>query len=591
MTVIHPRLTLLFVMCSAACSSTASGQPPPPSPRLHPPHHHLALDSLLGSLSPREKIAQLVMPWIAGSYAAFDDAALSQAGAWVDSLRIGGIIISVGSPLDIAAKLNHLQRRSRLPLLVAADFESGTAIRLEGGTPFPPNMGVAATGRESDAYDIGRITALEGRAVGVHLSLAPVADVNNNPANPIINVRSFGEEPQRVARLVAAGIKGIQDHGMLATAKHFPGHGDTGTDSHLALPVLAAPWSRLDSIELPPFRAAIASRVSAIMSAHIAVPGLDRADLGPGRRPRPATLAAEVLDGVLRDSLGFEGLVVTDALNMGGIVRAFGEGEAAVLAFLAGADLLLQPADPRVAIEALERAVQTGRVSQARLDQSVRRLLNLKARLGLLARRDVPLERIPSIVGTAESQAVARSIAARSIVLARDTNGTVARLRRGPATVSLISVADQRHPTLGSTLARELRSAGFAVSGFTLWPQSGPASYDSARAVIAQAPVAMFVSAVRPTAGSGVIDLPDAVARLIEQTAARQPVVSISLGSPYIINQTPSVGSYLLGWVATPMMEAAVAHALGGAAPITGTLPIGVPPALSRGAGARHEFR
>ena len=230
------------------------------------------MDALLGGLSTRDKIAQLVIPWIAGSYAAFDDEAFRRMQEWVDSLHIGGLLVSVGSPLDVAAKLNRLQERSQLPLLVTSDLEAGTAIRLNGGTPFPPNMGIGAAGSDTNAYELGRITALEGRAVGIHLAFAPVADVNNNPANPIINTRSFGEDPAAVARLVAAEIRGLQEHGMLSGAKHFPGHGDTGTDSHIALPVSNVDWGRLDSVELVPFRSAIAAGVTSIMSAHIALP-------------------------------------------------------------------------------------------------------------------------------------------------------------------------------------------------------------------------------------------------------------------------------------------------------------------------------
>ncbi len=274
------------------------------------------VDYLLGKLSIRDKIAQLVVPWIPGTYAAYDAEAFARMEAWVDSLHVGGLIVSVGSPLDIAAKLNRLQQRSALPLLIASDLEGGTSIRFNGGTPLPPNMGVAATGSDTAAYQMGRITALEGRAVGVHLAFAPVADVNNNPDNPIINTRSFGEDPAAVGRLVAAEIRGLQDNGMLATAKHFPGHGDTGTDSHLALPVIKSNWSRLDSVELVPFRSAIAAGVKVVMSAHIALPGID-----PGE-PRPGTVAPNILTGILRDSLAFEGLVVTDALDMGGIAGA-----------------------------------------------------------------------------------------------------------------------------------------------------------------------------------------------------------------------------------------------------------------------------
>ncbi len=543
------------------------------------------VDSILATLSTRQRIGQLIMPWVAGSYAAFDDEAVRQAAAWIDSLEIGGIIISVGSPLDVAAKLDHLQVRSRLPLLVAADFESGTAIRLIGGTPFPPNMGVAATGSESDAYEVGRVTALEGRAVGVNLALAPVADVNNNPANPIINVRSFGEDPERVARLTAAEIRGLQDHGLPATVKHFPGHGDTETDSHVSLPTISAGWSRLDSLELVPFRAAVAAGVTAIMSAHIAVPEYD----GGGRPLRPATLSPRLLTAVVRDSLRFHGLVMTDALTMGGVMNAYGPGEAVVLAFLAGADLLLQPADPVVAMQAMERAVAAGRIDSLRLETSVRRILTLKVRLGLLERRTVSLDSIPAVVGSAAFLEKAQDMTTRSLVLARDDGAIVTRLRDKPTALSVIALADERNVAVGTALAAELRTLGYPAERFALWPQSGAASYDSARAMIERGRVTVFVSAVRPTPWTASIDLPAAMAALIDSTARTRPTVLVSLGSPYIINQTPSVQAYLLGWVARPITEQAVARALAGAAPITGTLPISIPPRLSRGAGVRID--
>ncbi|HLG06856.1 MAG TPA: glycoside hydrolase family 3 N-terminal domain-containing protein, partial [Gemmatimonadales bacterium] len=304
-----------------------AAQSRPAAPSTPPPPREVA--RLLRSLPLRDRIAQLIMPWIPGTYTAFDDAAFESALAWVDSLHVGGIVVSIGSPLDIAAKLNFLQRRSRLPILVASDLEGGTTFRFNGGTPFPTNMGVGASGRESDAYAMGRITAAEGRAAGVHLTFSPVADVNNNPANPIINTRAFGGDPRQVARLVAAAVRGTEDGGMLATAKHFPGHGDTDTDSHISLPIIRADWRRLDSLELVPFRAAIEAGVSMVMSAHVAMP-----EFGSGGTT-PATLDPAILTGVLRDSLRFNGLVVTDALNMGALVGTYGPGEAAVLALLA----------------------------------------------------------------------------------------------------------------------------------------------------------------------------------------------------------------------------------------------------------------
>ncbi|MCZ6753891.1 MAG: hypothetical protein O7E49_01145, partial [Gemmatimonadetes bacterium] len=430
-----------------------------------------SIDGLMQSLDTRQKVAQIVVPWLPGSYAAFDAEALDKARMWVDSLQIGGLIISVGSPLDVAAKLNYLQERSRIPLLVAADLESGTAIRLLGGTPFPRNMGVAAAGGELDAYQVGRISALEGRAVGIHMAYAPVADVNNNPDNPIINVRSYGEDPNQVARLVAAEIRGMRDHGMLSTAKHFPGHGDTGTDSHIELPVITAGWDRLDSLELVPFRAAIAAGVTAVMSAHIAVPGFN------GSNSRPATLAPDIMTGILRDSLGFEGLIVTDALNMAGVVRRYGEGESAVLALLAGADLLLQPGDPAIAIDAVVQAMAAGRISQERLDRSVRRMLALKQQQGLFHRRLVDLDRIPTVVGSAAFQAIARDITERSLVLVKDSTDLVKSFSTARQ-VSIVNLSKDGQQSLGNTLLGKLREAGMTVRSFRLYPASGAASYD-----------------------------------------------------------------------------------------------------------------
>jgi beta-N-acetylhexosaminidase len=534
---------------------------------------------LLDSLSLKDRVAQLVMPWIPGSYAAFDDSAFTVMQGWVDSLHVGGILVSIGSPLDVAMKLNRLQQRSALPLLVAADLESGASFRLTGATSFPSNMGVAAAGNEQDAYDIGRITALEGRAVGIQLAFAPVADVNNNPANPIINTRSFGENPALVGRMVTASVHGLQDNGMLATAKHFPGHGDTQTDSHISLPVITARWPRLDSLELAPFRAAIDAGAAFVMSAHIAVPTIGTVP------PRPATMDPGILTGVLRDSLHFQGMVVTDALDMGGIVSTYGSGEAAVQAFIAGADVLLQPADPRLAIEALNQAVETGRVSFERLDRSVRRLLFLKLQMGLFARRTVPLDSIPAVVGGAGFLEIARNIAQRSVTLVADSIGTVDSLRARPRDIALVTYGEENAASVGSTFLKQLRAAGHTVTPFRIWPASGPASLDSARILIRRAPYTLFAVAVRATAGKGTIGLPEEVARLIDETSRKRRAVLVSLGSPYVGLQVPHLRAYLLAWSGNGVSEWAAARALSGQAPITGRLPVSLPPAFPVGSG------
>jgi beta-N-acetylhexosaminidase len=422
---------------------------------------------------------------------------------------------------------------------------------------------------------MGRITALEGRAVGIHLTFSPVADVNNNPANPIINTRSFGENPRQVAQLVAAEVRGIQEHGMYATAKHFPGHGDTGTDSHISLPVIRADWARLDSLELVPFRAAVAAGVTAIMSAHVAMPGIDNG------QNRPATVAPNILTGVLRDSLGFGGLVVTDALNMGALVSVLGAGEATVQAFLAGADLLLQPADPAIAIDAMVQAVESGRISRDRLDASVRRVLELKRRMGLFSRRLVDLEKVGAVVGSQPFQAIAGDITSRSLVLVKDSANLVDSIRSRPRRIALVSFGDD----VGNTLGAELRARGYPVAPFRLYPSSGPASYDSARAVIASQSIAIFTTAVRATAWSGSIAMPAPFGELIDSTSGRRPTLLVSFGSPYLIMQTPSVGSYLLAWQSKTLSERAVAAALAGEMPITGHLPITLPGSAPYGYG------
>ncbi len=542
-----------------------------PVPRPSSPVPAVSVDSLLASLTVRQQVGQLVIPWLSGSYTAV-------AARWVDSLEIGGLIVSVGSPLDIATKLNALQQRSRLPLLVSADLEWGAGMRVVGATAFPHIMAVGATGDPRDAYAIGAAAAVEGRAVGIHVNFAPDADVNNNPANPIINTRSFGEDPRTVSRLVAEYVRGLHEHGMLATLKHFPGHGDTQTDSHIGLPVITAGYGRLDSLELVPFRAGIAAGADVVMSAHIAFPALTGSN-------DPATLSAAVLTGLLRDSLRFPGLVVTDALMMGAIVTKYGAGEATVRAFLAGSDLLLIPADPDSAVLAMTAAVAAGRVTPQRLAQSVRRVLEIKRGLGLFERRTVPLDSIPHVVGSKRFQDAANDIAVRSLTLVRDVGGRLHALRGHPGRLALIAYADEANASVGLFLTDLLRQGGDTVEYFRLWPMSGTLSYDSARVTIARAPATVFVTNVRPISGKGNIALPDSLAQLITLTDAARPTVLVSLGSPYLLNQTPAVRSYLIAWSGVRASERAVALALLGRVPLGGHLPTRIPPDYALGWG------
>jgi len=577
-----------FVLLVVAACARAQPEPPAPVPDPYAvlptevtvtrAASKVTIDSVLGTLTLRQKIGQLVFPWLLGDYAALDGETLDSLHDAIDSLGIGGIIVSIGSPLDVAAKLNGLQRRSRLPLLIAADLEYGAGMRLQGATAFPMPMAIGATGRELDAYEVGRITAIEAKAVGIQITFSPVADVNNNPLNPIINTRSFGEDPRAVARLAAAYVRGAQENGLFTVAKHFPGHGDVSTDSHIAVPVAPGCWDRLDTLEMVPFRAVIAAGVTGIMTAHVALPCLTPTDTVP------ATLSREATEGLLRDSLGFRGLIVTDALVMGAIVARFGPGESAVRALLAGSDLVLMPADLHAAVDAIETAVTTGRISMARLDQSVRRILDLKRTAGLFARRVVSLDSVPVVVGCREFQAVADDIARRSLTLVQ--RGPLDAFRTTRGRTAVITYAEETNLDIGNELIRRLRRAGESVTTFRLYPASGTLSYDSARTVLGTATQVVFASSVRPIAWRGHVALPDSLAALIATTAGTQSTMLVSFGSPYLLSQLPGfAGGFLIAWSATLATERAVADALTGASAVTGHLPITLDAAHPRGSG------
>ena len=409
-------LTVLFLGAAACTRTVVPPAPPQPVPARPPvsapvkPSADAWTDQVLASLSLREKAAQLVVPRISGEYLAVNSPQFIRLREWVSTFGVGGVIITQGPPLEMASKLNILQRMAKVPLLVTADMEHGPGQILQTGyilpygidngsaTRFPPIMALGAIGDEKYAYELGRITALEARAVGVHMAFAPVVDVNNNPANPIINTRSYGEDPRLVSRMAAAHIRGLQENGMLATAKHFPGHGDTGTDSHISLPIITADRQRAEQVELPPYRQAIEAGVAAIMSAHIAFPAITGDSV-------PGTLNPRILTGLLRDELRFTGLVFTDAMDMGAIVRNFGNTRAPVLALKAGADVLLQPLpqDVPAIIDAIVLAVQSGELNEARIDQSVRKLLRAKAGLGLHENRESDLGAIPAVLAASGS--------------------------------------------------------------------------------------------------------------------------------------------------------------------------------------------
>lgn len=546
----------------------------------------------LSHMTLREKIAQMVWPQLFGDYVSADAPEWRKLSSLVRDQHVGGLIMSVGSPLEIAAKLNALQSMSDLPLLVSADLEAGAGFRARGGyflpnaidlggaVQFPPEMALGATGDTTLAREQARATAVEGRAIGITIDFSPVLDVNNNPANPVINVRSFGEVPESVAAMGVAYLHGIEAGGMIATGKHFPGHGDTGVNSHLALPVVEATRARLDTVELVPFRAAIDAGVGGIMTFHGAMPSLDSSGV-------PGTLSPLVLTGLLRDQLHFKGLIVTDAMDMRGVLDLFGAPEAMKRAVAAGADVLLMPADVPHAIDAVAQGVQEGRYDEARITQSARRILELKWRVGLERRRLVNLDTARAVVGDSAHLALAATIAERAVTLVKDSLNEVplGRLSRG---ARVLSVTYAHRTDLGAGVAfdAELRRAFPSLkSEFVSADQSSPdywrilALADSADVVIVSSYLA---------AGSTVSDLsaPQGFLQFVNSLVQRgtHPIV-VSLGNPYLLQQVDEVPAYLIAWSGVPVSQRAAARALIGTAPIGGRLPISIPPFAAVGMG------
>ncbi len=555
-------------------------------------------DSVLATLSLRDRVAQLVWPWVLGDYVAQDSREWRRITQLMEEEHVGGVIISVGSPLDIAVKLNALQRASRLPLLVGADLETGAGFRARGGffvpnaielggaTTFPLQMALGAVGDSALVYEEASATAREARALGIHIAFGPDLDVNNNPANPVIGARSFSEDPLVTARLGAAYVRGLQDHGVIATGKHFPGHGDTETNSHLALAVVTASRARLDSVELPPFRAAIDAHVGAIMTFHGFLPALDSSGV-------PATLSSRVMTDLLRKELGFQGLLVTDAMDMAGVVSQFGAFEAAKRAVAAGADVLLMPSDIRGTIDAVVAGVQEGRYTAQRIDASARRLLTMKAKLGLQRTRLVDVDSVRTVVGDSGHVALADRIAERAVVLAKDSLDLVPLVGSVPPR-RVLSVTYARRSDLGAGVVFnvELRQGGVRVRTAFVDADEAVPDLDSVIASADSVDVVVLGSYVNISSSSVTSSAPSSFALLLDRLQSRAlPVVLVSFGTPYLLSQAPSVSSYLVAWGGMNATQRAAARALLGITPISAHLPVSIPPYLTRGAGLTRARR
>jgi beta-N-acetylhexosaminidase len=552
-------------------------------------------DRTFAGLTLREKAGQLIMPWVLGDFAPEGSPSHERIAEYVEGQGVGGVIMSVGTPIEVAAKLNDLQRHATIPLLVAADLETGAGFRMRGAvfmpgtielggaTDFPSLMAVGAAGDEDLAYEMGRITALEARAVGIHVPFAPVLDVNNNPENPIINVRSFGANPVDVSRMGIAFIQGVQANGAIATGKHFPGHGDTETDSHVALPVIRHDRLRMDSVELRPFKEAIEAGMGAIMTAHISVPSLN------GGVREPSTLSPLVLTRVLRDELGFEGLVFTDAMDMSAIARQHSAGEAAVRAIQAGADVILMPPNVEQAIDGIVEAVRTGRIPEARVDASVRRILETKEQLDLDRERYVSIERVGDIVGIPAHTAVADSIARGSITLLKNRGNLIPL--NGTRSAQVLSVTFRRSSDIlaGRHFNRVLRETYPRLATIDLDSDADEETYAD---VLRRARGRSLVVVSTYSNYAGAVDAREELAQFITQLGqVGVPHVVISFGNPYLISSFPETQAYMLAWNGSEASQRAAAGALIGAFDIVGRVPTGIPPLYQIGDGLSVPMR
>jgi len=540
-----------------------------------------------------EKVSQMIMVRAFGYYFSTDSDIFERLAHLVKERKVGGIIMAQGDVYAEAVLLNRLQGLARIPLLVAADFERGTAMRVRRGTRFPEAMALGATRNAEYAYQMGRAVALEARAIGIQQNYAPVADINDNPLNPVINTRSFGDDPMLVRTMVGAFVRGTIDGGCLATAKHFPGHGDTGTDSHLDLPVIPLSRARLDTVELSSFRAAIDAGVQSVMIGHLAVPVLD--SLGV-----PASLSAAMVETLLRRELKFRGLVVTDGLEMRALTRDYTPDSVAVLAVHAGADLLLVPPDPDIAVDAVVAAVRRGEISERQVNQSVRRILAVKHQLGLDRRRDVDIDEIASRIGTRAHRHLARGIAQDAVTLLRNRNGLLPVAPGSSPRIAAVlaeDVDDDRTDVdrpgspattepVGTYFAQLLRSRAPGADIIRVSPETDARELGEALARSRASDLTLLCLFVKVRTASGKIELPEYLRAFSARLAdSGTPLAVMVFGNPYVAGSIPDAAAIMCLYGDDEPSSEAAAEALFGEIPVHGRLPVAIPGKFPFGSG------
>ena len=559
------------------------------------------IEQTLATMSLPELVGQMLVADFAAVFTHRAHENFQRLARLMREQHIGGVILAGGNVFDIALITNELQALSKLPLLVNADLETGLqffwrpwqrvrgrapdlpAFLPGGGTAFPCAMALGATRSEEHAFEAGRITALEARAMGIHWINAPVLDVNNNPRNPIINTRSFGEDPQLVARLGAAYVRGCQSQGVIATLKHFPGHGDTAQDTHMHLPVMHFDEARLHALELIPFKAAIAAGAKAVMTAHIALPKLEPTN-------RPATLSCAIVTKLLREQLGFNGLVVTDAFTMQGITDHYGQEEAAVLAAQAGVDMLLIPADVAKVHRRLVKAVESGEVAREQIHAAVRRILSAKVELGLHEERKVAVEKIMTAVAAPASQQIAEKIAGEALTLLENDGKTFPLRAQPPKKIFMLVISNALQAGDGAYLQECLNHRGHQIETLSFLHEPTPSVLEHAQAQCREADIVLVTMYLSVGAWKGAMRIPDSAYEFMNAARAmNKPMLAASFGDPYVFEHLPAMSASLCAYNGGRMMEGLVARALMGELPLRGKLPVTIPGRFAFGEGL--EFK
>jgi beta-N-acetylhexosaminidase len=566
-------------------------------------------DKELKRMSLEQKIGQLLAVGLNATYLNQDSLAFKDLRHQIVDNHVGGIVLFRGPVYESVVLVNRMQQLAKYPLLISADLEAGAGMRFDDTVNFPWNMAVGATGNPDYARRQGELTGRESRALGIQQIYAPVADVNNNAANPVINVRSYGEDPAEVAKLVGAFVAGAQRAGVMATAKHFPGHGDTAVDSHRGLPEIDITRARLNSVELVPFRAAVNAGVGAVMDGHIALPLIDPTaitplprdvKLGPietdeelvvGNGTMPTTLSP-VMNKILRNELSFDGLIVTDAMSMSGLTLYFTQEEASVRALEAGADLLLKPADTDAAFRGVRNAVKSGRLTEKRIEESVRKVLAAKYDLGLVDQRITPLDEIDRVVGGRDTLKLAEEIAEHAITLVRNDAKLLPLNLPANATIFNLAITNgDDRLIITQPFVATLARSGRKVVTIVLDDRSSEAEVKKALDLSGRADlvIASLYGRVR-TGQARSVALPEPGGRALDTLIERKtPLIGISFGNPYLLSSFPKLQTYMVAYGDMQSLQEAGAEALLGLNDITGRLPISLPGLYPRGTGIQLE--